>query len=84
MMIKKVDFKSRNNKPIMTAYLGADFDQRQAFKEMDQNKVSIKRRRKVYQKLMQFSGWICHLGCVDRKTSLNLGQERTKLQKIKR
>ena len=51
MMIKKVDFKSRNNKPIMTAYLGADFDQRQAFKEMDQNKVSIKRRRKVYQKI---------------------------------
>ena len=52
MMIKKVDFKSRNNKPIMTAYLGADFDQRQALKEMDQNRVSIKRRRKVYQKLM--------------------------------
>ena len=51
MMIKKVDFKSRN-KPIMTAYLGADFDQRQAFKEMDQNRVSIKRRRKLCQKLM--------------------------------
>ena len=40
MMIKKVDFKSQNIKPIMTAYLGADFDQRQAFKDMDPNKAS--------------------------------------------
>ena len=40
MIIKKADFKSRNIKPIMTAYLGADFDQKKAFKDMDPNKAS--------------------------------------------